>query len=111
MNTLVIIIEQEALISTGAHEEPLQDFLLLFVHVKTIIGCSKQIRNKKWCDGTDHSVVLLKDTSSHILEDQYLTCYLRLLEFKPAEKLVALRAVVASIKHERYVNLLLKRQQ
>ena len=111
MNTLVIIIEQEALISTGAHGEPLQDFLLLFVHVKTIIGCSKQIRNKKWCDGTDHSFVLLKDTSIHLLDAQESTCWLQLLAFKRADQCVEFYVVVASIKTERYVNLLLKRQQ
>ena len=59
MNILVIIIKRELLISIGAHRELLQDFLLLFVQVKTIFVRSKQIRNKKWCNKTDHSVVLL----------------------------------------------------
>ena len=49
MTTLVIIIKREALFSVGAHRELLQVLLSLFVHVKTIIGHSKQIRNKKWC--------------------------------------------------------------
>ena len=70
MTTMVIIIEQKALLSTGAHRELLQTFLSLFVHEKIIFGSRKQIRNKKWCDGTDHSVVLLKDTSSHLLDTQ-----------------------------------------
>ena len=46
MPTLVIFIKREALISTGAHRELLQAFLLMFVHVNEIIGRSKQIQNK-----------------------------------------------------------------
>ena len=111
MTTLVIIIELEALIFTGTHGELFQYFLSLFFHIKTIIGRSKQIQNKKWCDGTDKSSVILKDTLIHILETQDSTCWLRLIEFKRAEKCVDLYNVVASIKTERYVNLLLKRQQ
>ena len=111
MTTLVIFIEVKALISTGSHGELLQDFLFLFVHVKTIIGRSKKTWNKKWCNGTDHSAALLKYMSSHLLVAQELTCWLRLIEFKWAERCVALYAVVASIKPERYVNLLLKMQQ
>ena len=34
MTTLVIIIKREALLSTGAHGEMIQDFLSLFIHVK-----------------------------------------------------------------------------
>ena len=66
---------------------------------------------QKWCDGTDNSIVLLKDTFRHLLYAQQSTCWLRLLEFKQAERCVALSAVVVSIKPERYVKLLLKRQQ
>ena len=111
MTTLVIIIELEALIFTGAHGELFQYFLSLFFHIKTIIGRSKQIQNKKWCDGTDHSVVLIKDTSRHLLDAQYSTCWLQLIEFKRAKRCVYLYAIVAYIKPERYVNLILKRQQ
>ena len=68
MTTLVIIVKKEALLSTGTHGELLQAFLSLFVHVKTIIGCSNQI--KKWYNGTDHSVVLIKGMSIHILDAQ-----------------------------------------
>ena len=46
MNTLVIIIELESFLSTGAHVKLLQASLFLFVHVKAIIGRSKQIRKK-----------------------------------------------------------------
>ena len=46
MTTLIIIIEREALISIVSHEELLQAFLSLFVHVKTTIGRSKKLRNK-----------------------------------------------------------------
>ena len=70
MTTLVIIIERGAFFFEGAHGELLQALLSLFSHFKTIIRSSKQIRNKKWCDGTYHSVVLIKDTSSHILDAQ-----------------------------------------
>ena len=66
---------------------------------------------QKWCDGTDHSIVLLKYTSSHLLEDQESNCWLRLIKFKRAEKCMALFDVVASIKPKRYVKPLLKRQQ
>ena len=111
MTTLVIIIKQEALISTGAHKELLQDFLSLFVHVKKIFGHSKKIQNKKWWYGTDHSVILLKDTSRHLLDAPESTCRLRPLELKRAEWCVDFSAVFTSIKTERYVNLLLKRQQ
>ena len=111
MTTLVIIIKLEALLSTGSHGELLQYFLSLFVHVKTITRCSKQIRNKKWCNRTDHSAVLLKYTSSHLIDAQESTCWLQLLEFKRARQHVALYAVISSIKPERYVNLLIKRQQ
>ena len=46
MITILIIIKREALIYTGAHRELLQDFLSMFVYVKTIFGRSKQTRNK-----------------------------------------------------------------
>ena len=108
MTTLVIIIELEALIFTGAHGELFQYFLSLFLHIKTIIGRSKQIQNKKWCDGTDQSSVILKDTLIHILETQDSTCWLQLLEFKRVEQCVDLYNIVTSIKPKRYVNLLLK---
>ena len=78
---------------------------------KQYSDAARKYETKKWCNGTDHSAVLLKDTSSHILDDQYLTCWLQLLEFKWEERCVDFSAVVASIKPERYVNLQLKRKQ
>ena len=111
MTTLVIIIERESLLSTVAHIELIQLFLSLFVHVKTIFGRRKKTQNKKRCNGIDHSVVLLKDTSIHLLDAQESTCWFRLIEFKWVEQYVAFSDVVASLKPEKYVNLLLKRQQ
>ena len=110
MTTLVIIIEQEALISAWAHEELLQPLLSLFFHVKTTIGCIKQIRKKmvRWnwslCRTT-------RDTLCHLLDAQESTCWLRLLELKRAERCVDFSTFVASIKPEMYVNLLIKRQK
>ena len=82
-----------------------------------VFPCQTNIRThqantkQKCCDGTDHYVVLLRDTSTHLLDAQESTYWLELLELKRAERCVALSAVVASIKSERYVNLLLKSQQ
>ena len=101
MTKLVIIIEQEALTSILSHGELLQYFFSPFVHVKRIIGRIKQIQNKKWGNGTDHYVVLLKDMSIHILDAQESPCSLQLLELKQAERCVAFSTVVASIKHGR----------
>ena len=46
MTTWEIIIEREALLSTGSHGKLLQAFLLLFFHVKKIFERINQIRNK-----------------------------------------------------------------
>ena len=48
---------------------------------------------------------------SHLLDAQDSTCWFQLIEIKQAEQYLALCAVIASIKPQRYVNLLLKRQQ